>query len=283
MCEMCEMYGDPKYGGGRWYLNPKNYGRQLYTVHRPGERRKVFGEDPELAMGALMWKALSSKWEDPDHFDENVREFSEANLWAGGSYVITLEEAFQVVELSYPIAAMQCMCRTALRAEEETNMDEYTCTCIGPGCLKWERWPERYKGGVEFMTVEQAKEWLTKLDKEGFMHLIMVLEQNYVGGICNCDYPDCLAIRDRLDYGTIPSLHKGHYVASIDYDQCNGCGICMQRCHYGALRFEYSYAMNKPNIDQFKCFGCGMCSTGCPRGAITMVERESIPLLKGVW
>ncbi len=82
------------------------------------------------------------------------------------------------------------------------------------------------------------------------------------------------------DFG-VGSVMKSHYVAQIDYDICNGCGICAQRCQFGALKFEVS--TEKSNIDQFKCFGCGLCESGCPREAIRLLERTSLPALADVW
>ncbi len=73
----------------------------------------------------------------------------------------------------------------------------------------------------------------------------------------------------------------GHYVAMVDYDKCNGCGICAQRCQWGALKFEVT--SEKANIDQFKCYGCGLCQTGCPRGAISLVPRVDLPAVAEVW
>ena len=74
---------------------------------------------------------------------------------------------------------------------------------------------------------------------------------------------------------------KSHWVAQVDYDKCNGCGICASRCQFGALKFEVT--SQKANIDQFKCYGCGLCQTGCPRDAITLFDRTKIPALAEVW
>ncbi len=101
----------------------------------------------------------------------------------------------------------------------------------------------------------------------------------YIGGFCQCDYPDCHAIRNSLDLGL--GLMKSHYIAAVDYDVCNGCGICAERCQFGALKFEVTN--RKANIDQFKCYGCGLCETGCPRGAIKLIERANLPALAEVW
>ncbi len=273
MCWICDEVGE----GHIWYLNPRNYARQLYKRRIPGVKPKAYGEDPEMAMLPLMKGAIASKWDDPEHFQQKVED---ANKHQGYNQVLPLEDAKKAVDLAYPVAAMKCICREMTRAEEETNKHEYTCTGLGVGMFKWERWPERYKGGVHFMVPEEAKEWLERQNKKGFVHTIMTMGGSYIGGICNCDYPDCISIRFRLDYG-IESLAKSHYVAAVDYEKCNGCRICVQRCQFGAIKFETT--VEKPNIDMYRCFGCGLCETACPTGAITLPLRDSIPALKGVY
>lgn len=277
MCWMCEAYGEGE--GKRWYLNPKNHSRQLYTVKR-AKKSSTYGTDPETLAGVEQFKLIASKWEDPDNFQAKLKEYMERPK-EGGCQVLPLSEAMQVADLSYPIASMMCICRKMMRADEETNPDMYTCTGLGVGMFKWERWPERYRGGVNFMNPEEARTWLTKMDKMGFVHAIMTFGGSYVGGICNCDYPDCSQIRIRLDYGFDPALMKGHHFAKVDYETCNGCGICVQRCQFGAIKFEAT--LDKTNIDALRCFGCGLCETACPRQAIELVERSTVPGLAEVW
>jgi TPP-dependent indolepyruvate ferredoxin oxidoreductase alpha subunit len=67
----------------------------------------------------------------------------------------------------------------------------------------------------------------------------------------------------------------------VDWDKCNGCGDCLGRCHYNALKWEAT--MEKAHIDQFNCFGCGLCETACPRDAISYLDRKKIPGLANVW
>lgn len=145
--------------------------------------------------------------------------------------------------------------------------------------LKWERWPERYKGGVKFVNIDEAKEWNHEMDRRGFVHILMLFGAPFIGGFCQCDYPDCSALRSAIDFGIGPL--KSHYIAQVDYDACNSCGICAARCQWGALKFEVT--TGKANIDSFKCYGCGLCETGCPRGAIKLLLRQSVPALAEVW
>ncbi|MFC1896732.1 ATP-binding protein [Thermodesulfobacteriota bacterium] len=276
MCWMCEAYGE----GTRWYLNPRNFARQLYKVKRPGQKAAAYGTDPETQAGIILRQLVESKWKDPENFQKKLDEYK-AMPKEGGAQVLPLKEAMEVADMAYPIASMMCICRKALRADEETNEHEYTCTGLGVGMFKWERWPERYRGGVHFMDPDGAREWLTKMDTKGFVHMIMTFGGSYVGGICNCDYPDCQPIRQRIDYGIEDALIKGHHIAKVDYEKCVGCGICAQRCQFGAIKFEVT--LEKTNIDAMKCFGCGLCETACPREAIYLVEKETIPGLREVW
>ena len=48
-------------------------------------------------------------------------------------------------------------------------------------------------------------------DKRGYVHIIMQEGQDFIGGLCNCDYPACHPIRFRLDYGLSSYLVKGEY------------------------------------------------------------------------
>jgi len=274
MCWICEQYGN----GGLWYLNPKNFSKNLYKRKNPGEKPKAFGEDPELEAMPFMTALVKSKWEDPEHSKQRIAEFNARKDQY--NQVIPLKDAHKMAELAYPIASMMCICRYQMRADEETNEHEYTCTGLGVGMFKWERWPERYRGGIHFMSVDEAKEWLNKMDKMGFVHTTMCMGGMYIGGLCNCDYPDCISIKFRTDYD-IEGMLKSHSVAMVDYEKCNGCRICVQRCQFGALKFEVT--VDKANIDMYRCYGCGLCETACPREAITLVDRESIPALKGVY
>ncbi|MBW2324084.1 MAG: 4Fe-4S binding protein [Deltaproteobacteria bacterium] len=257
MCWVCEAYGDPEVENGRWYLNPKNHSRNMYKIKKPDQKAAAYGSDPEAQSGRNIGEIMQFRFTDPDKFNQLIKE---ANAMKGSGpfqigQVIPIQEAYKVVEMSYPVASMSCICRIHNRAQEERNEHEYSCTGLGVGMLKWERWP--------------------------MVHIIMTFGGSYVGGVCNCDYPDCGMIRNRVDYGIETGCLKSHWVAKIDYDLCTGCGVCVQRCQFGAIKFEVT--LDKTNIDQLKCFGCGLCETGCPTNAIELIDRESLPGLREVW
>ncbi len=76
-------------------------------------------------------------------------------------------------------------------------------------------------------------------------------------------------------------LWKGHYVAEIDPELCNGCGLCPRRCQFQALSFSAS--TGQAYIDPVKCYGCGLCRNVCKPDAIKMVDRATLPAVANVW
>lgn len=61
-------------------------------------------------------------------------------------------------------------------------------------------------------------------------------------------------------------------IIHIDEEKCNGCGLCAEACHEGAIEIIDGKA--KLVRENF-CDGFGDCLPGCPTGAITFEEREA--------
>jgi Fe-S-cluster-containing hydrogenase component 2 len=61
-------------------------------------------------------------------------------------------------------------------------------------------------------------------------------------------------------------------IINIDQSKCNGCGLCADACHEGAIGMVDGTA--KLLRDDY-CDGLGDCLPVCPTGAITFVEREA--------
>ena len=57
----------------------------------------------------------------------------------------------------------------------------------------------------------------------------------------------------------------------IDEDKCNGCGLCVEGCHEGALKMVDGKAKL---ISESYCDGLGDCLPDCPTNAITIEQRE---------
>ena len=62
-------------------------------------------------------------------------------------------------------------------------------------------------------------------------------------------------------------------IIKINEDICNGCTICVDGCHEGALQMIDGKAVI---ISDLYCDGLGACIGECPVGAIELEEREAI-------
>ncbi|MHA1803675.1 MAG: ATP-binding protein, partial [Promethearchaeota archaeon] len=63
---------------------------------------------------------------------------------------------------------------------------------------------------------------------------------------------------------------KSNFHAEVDADDCDGCGICIDKCNMEALTLIND--ISTVNLD--KCIGCGACVTACPSEAIQLREKE---------
>ena len=61
-------------------------------------------------------------------------------------------------------------------------------------------------------------------------------------------------------------------IIRIDKEKCNGCGVCADACHEGAIDIINGKA---ELVREHFCDGLGDCLPECPTGAISFEEREA--------
>lgn len=63
-------------------------------------------------------------------------------------------------------------------------------------------------------------------------------------------------------------------IIEINRDKCNGCGLCAEACHEGAIGMVDGKATL---LRDDYCDGLGDCLPTCPTGAISFVEKDTLP------
>ena len=129
------------------------------------------------------------------------------------------------------------------------------------------------------LTKEEALDLLGNFEKQGLIHTIWTFKTPFIGGICNCDRADCLALLSyRYDF---KAFFRAEYVAGVSPDACTGCRECHSLCQFGAIGF--SVMDQKTFIDPLRCYGCGICRSACEMEAISLTPRNEHPLASKLW
>ncbi len=79
---------------------------------------------------------------------------------------------------------------------------------------------------------------------------------------CDVDASDAFILLEKRTLSSEP--FESGYKYEIEQDKCTSCGICREKCVFGAIKIENG----KYLIDLFKCEGCGRCALACPAAAI---------------
>jgi len=282
MCEFCHRHGE----GQRWYLQARNYSEDLLSDLRRRRYIRDFVRDPEyLNRGLRKIEWLKSL----PPFVRGVVTPIAINRQKRVHYgqVVPIEEIERIFEFVNHVTRLPCICRQATLGTEQRYC---YAVSMGPGArsqligvlggvdASYLTGPDT--GGLEALSREEALVNIRELENQGLCHTVWTFITPFIGGICNCDRSDCVAMRltVTMDY---PVMFRAEYVSEVNPERCNGCRQCMCACQFGAMGF--SIANRKVFIDPRRCYGCGICRSLCTRGAIALVERSSVPLARGIW
>jgi Pyruvate/2-oxoacid:ferredoxin oxidoreductase delta subunit len=131
----------------------------------------------------------------------------------------------------------------------------------------------------ERLSKPEALNLLQSFEKESLIHSLWTFKTPFIGGLCNCDRADCLALlNDR--YG-LHLFFRAEYVARTAEESCSGCRSCLSNCQFGAIGF--SATRQTAFIDPLRCYGCGVCRSHCDQQAIHLTPRTQHPLARRFW
>ena len=281
MCEFCLQHGE----GKKWYLQAKNYADDLLSDLRRRRFIEKFLSDP---------KALAKEIHDIERLSNMppfirsiisrliTRKMKKIHF----GQIVPIEEIEQIFGFVNSITRVACICRQASLGQEKRYCYGVSLSPDGGKFAEilhgldqsFLTGPEG--NGLEVITKEEALAAFHAHEQEGLCHSVWTFHTPFIGGICNCDRSDCMAMRCTVTQ-RVPVMLRGESVAQVDPDLCAGCRECLRLCQFGAL--TYSAANQKAVVDQRWCYGCGVCRATCKKEAIRLEERSTIPAVANLW
>ncbi|WP_371372342.1 ATP-binding protein [Sporomusa aerivorans] len=211
--------------------------------------RDVFRESTQLGRALVREESL------PDG------DYSEVLDWEKATHIITAAPA---------IGLSLCACR-----HKATHLNK---ACAAPlrSCLTFGHGAQMLisKGMAEPVGAGEALRILADCKQAGLMQIADNV-QNSVGFMCNCCSCCCGMLQAIRTFSIQTAVITSSWLAHIDTQRCNGCGLCVKACPVEAITLAASDSPNRLQAvcEQELCLGCGVCRLACKRGGIRMVKR----------
>ena len=191
--------------------------------------------------------------------------------------ISTFDEVIHLLENSEgPFAAIECICRKAASIDGDpcraTDRKETCMTVNGlaKGVLKAEI-------GTE-MSKDEAISLIRKNTEEGL--ILQPSNTKDIEFICSCCGCCCGMLGVHKKLPNPADYWPTNFFAQIDYDACNGCGVCARTCQIEAIKFKKNKGkQNSVKVNLKRCLGCGNCVVACKFEGIHLKKKvvEKIP------
>ncbi len=119
------------------------------------------------------------------------------------------------------------------------------------------------------VSLTEAESVLRQANQEGLVHLTIYNPQQQVYAVCSCCTCCCHDLQFLQVYGRDDMIAYSEYVAHTDWEGCIHCGVCVERCVFGARRRQVERIVYRAEA----CYGCGLCVTVCPTEATNLIRR----------
>ena len=262
MCEFCVQHG----AGKKWYLEAQNYAdrlarsqkRELFIKDVFKDYKKMYGRQVRIADIALKIPFVK---------DYALMKFNDYFTKDHSGHVVPLEDAVSICGIPGRVSVIDCPCTKYIFGKNEKK-----CILFGTTAEVVDNIPEF--SPVQDIGAEDAAELLRNFDKSGMVHTIWTFKTPYIGVICNCNNRSCALLHLNQRYKDLNVVRKGHEIAVVDMEVCNGCKKCQKVCQFKAVTITEKKAVINSN-----CYGCGVCRNFCPVGAIQLVPKTGFNII----
>ncbi len=229
----------------------------MYENPRDGMAKEFFGSRTPLARSLV--------------YEEQIPVTSQITTWESAREIIRQAD-FGAVGICY------CRHKKEHLGESCRKGAPLEGICISLGAAA------RFMARRGFAEQKSTNELLAILDRARELRLTHVTDniRHKPSFICNC-CSCCCELLAGVQAGYKEGIAKTSFLAAIDREKCNGCGLCLAACNVkaialGAAEPRRGHTERFGVLDEAGCLGCGACISACRRGALTLVERAKRPL-----
>ncbi len=189
------------------------------------------------------------------------------------SEVTSYEDARQIVKDASFGAVGLCYCRHKKEHLDETCAKnapvENICISLGSAAKFMAR-----RGFATQKTTEELLMILEQAREYNLTHITDNIRQrpSFICNCCSC----CCELMLGVQAGYHEGIAKTPFLAQVDEQACNGCGLCSEACNTCAI----TSLIDKSGvlISEPACLGCGACVPVCKRNALSLIERSVRPI-----
>jgi ferredoxin len=184
-------------------------------------------------------------------------------------YVTTYDHLTDIIGgTDGPIVMHECICRkmAGMKGEpcKKTSRLE-TCMALGDMARNSIR-----MGKGRVVSREEALDIAGQNENDGLV--LQPSNTQKVDFVCACCGCCCGMLRVHKMLPKPVDFWSSDYYASVNSENCTGCGVCIERCQVNALSFDEHLGIPTINLD--RCIGCGNCVSSCPSAAIFLLQKD---------
>jgi electron transport complex protein RnfB len=260
----------------------------LHAEHKPGEEPR-YGAVP-FVVGIYEFQLHKMDRELAGYFDEYLPHLLDPETWKKAPLLRTIpvresltpelevmpyEQAEALVRSHTKFCVADCVCR------QEREILGHRCDKPMETCLSFGSGADFYvrNGMGRYITEEQALRILALAEESGLVLQPSASEEAaFICCCCGC----CCGVLVNLKRHPNPAQYAhSAFVAVLDEELCNGCGLCLDRCQMEAL----TSINGAVTLDIGRCIGCGLCVSACPDQALVLMRKpdEELLPLSGTW